>query len=59
MKAKECTLIINNSWGYTYTPIQCKSITEAKQKGWEFFGGFCFKVIVGKKVVYKGYCEKY
>ena len=59
MKAKECTLIVNNTWGYSYTPIKCKSIAEAKRKGWEFFGGFCFKVFVGKKVVYRGYCEKY
>ena len=49
MKAKECTLMVDNFKGYTYKPIQCKSISEAKRKGWEFSRGFYFMVLVGKK----------
>lgn len=59
MKAQKCTLMVDNFKGYTYKPIQCKSIAEAKRKGWEFSRGFYFMVLVGKEVVYRGYCKKY
>lgn len=31
MKAKKCVLILNNRWGYVYTPQTCESIAQAKR----------------------------
>lgn len=61
MKAKKCTLMVDNFRGYTFKPIKCKSIAEAKRKGWDFSRGrgFYFMVLVGQEVVYRGYCKKY
>lgn len=53
--------MVDNFRGYTFKPIKCKSIAEAKRKGWNFSRGrgFYFMVLVGQKVVYRGYCKKY
>jgi hypothetical protein len=58
MKAKKCTLKVNDSWGQTYPLIQCKSISEAKRKGWEYAGGFYFRVVIDRQVVYSGFCKR-
>ena len=57
MKAQKCTLVVNNRWGFDFTPIKCKSINEAHKKGRDFYGGFAFRIFVGKKVVKSGYCD--
>lgn len=31
MKAIRCKLVLNNRWGYQYTPQVCNSIAEAKR----------------------------
>lgn len=35
-RAKKCTLVVNNNWGYVYTPTKCKSIAEAYRKGRDY-----------------------
>lgn len=57
MKSKECVLHINNSWGYCFTPIKCKSIAEAKRIGYDYVGGFAFSIVCGDRVVYRGYVK--
>ena len=57
MEKIECTLFENNKWGYVYTPVKCKSIAEAKRKGYDYIGGFAFRLVVNEKVVYRGYCK--
>lgn len=57
MKAQECKLVVNNRWGYVYTPIKCKSINEAVREGRNYYGGFAYRVFVGTKVVRSGYCD--
>jgi hypothetical protein len=58
MKAKECTLKVCDSWGQLYPLIQCKSISEAKRKGWKYVGGFYFRVVIDRQVVYGGFCKR-
>ena len=57
MKAQKCTLVVNNRWGYVYTPVECNSINEAYKKGREDCGGFAFRIFVDGKVVKSGYCD--
>lgn len=43
MKAKKCVLILNNRWGYVYTPETCESIAQAKRIAREAIeSGFAF-----------------
>lgn len=61
MKGKKCTLILNNRWGYEYTPIECDSIAEARRRGKDFFG-FAYRIFVkgdnGKiERVIHGFCD--
>lgn len=56
-RAKKCTLIVNNNWGYVYTPTKCKSIAEAYRKGRDYWGGFSFRIFVDGKVVKSGFCN--
>ena len=56
-KGKKCKLVVNNKWGYTYTPILCDSVAEAKRQGWDYAGGFYFRVVCDGKTIYSGYCK--
>jgi hypothetical protein len=56
MKAKQCTLVVNDKWGYCFTEVKCKSINEAVRIGKEYMG-FAYRVFVGTKVVRSGYCD--
>lgn len=56
-KAQKCKLVINNRWGYVYTPIDCNSINEAYRMGRGYYGGFAFRIFIDGKVVKSGFCN--
>ena len=57
MKAIKCTIIINNRWGYCYTPKKCSSIRKAREYGKNFIGGFAYRIFTKNKKIIYGYCD--
>lgn len=57
-KGKPCTLIVNNKWGYIFTPLEFDSISAAVEAGRTFIGG-CFWRLYDKetgKQIKQGTC---
>jgi len=56
-KAIKCSLHVNNTWGYCYTPQEFPSINQAVKAGREYIGGCWYRVYANGKKVRQGCCK--
>lgn len=59
MKPIPCKVIVNNWYGYCFTPHYANSIREAKKYGRGFLGGTWYRVFEAErgKLIYQGACQ--
>jgi hypothetical protein len=58
MKTIPCKIVINNRWGYVYTPVEFPSVNQAYIYGREYYGGFAFRIFSKEtgKLIKRGFC---